>query len=86
MSLLDDLQAMNGAFNAAVNCGDANAAAQQFTDTAVCIAPTDPVVQETADLPAWFQSWIDAGLKTSWQGLYRRERRDLRVNDLHLLG
>ncbi|MEL6314367.1 MAG: DUF4440 domain-containing protein [Pseudomonadota bacterium] len=65
MPVVDELQAVNDVFNAAINCGDASAAAWLFTNTAVCIAPTDPVVQETADLTAWFQSWIDAGLKTS---------------------
>ncbi|MEO0746864.1 MAG: hypothetical protein AAFZ10_00655 [Pseudomonadota bacterium] len=65
MPLVDELQAVNDAFNAAIDCGNASVAAQQFTDTAVCIAPNEPVIQGTADLTAWFQSWIDAGLTNS---------------------
>lgn len=65
MSLVEELQCVNDAFNAAIDRGDASAAAAHFTANAICTAPNEPIIHGTAELTDWFQSWIDAGLKNS---------------------
>lgn len=75
MLLEDELQAVNDAFNSAIDRGDAVAAAEQFTADAVCTAPNTPVIQGSAQLIEWFQSWIDAGLKNSRDNNFIAERQ-----------
>ncbi len=61
MDLQEQLEAVNATFNDALERGDAKAAAAQFTDGGICIAPDLPTARGQAALVKLFQSWIDMG-------------------------